>query len=406
MKRTLILFTLLFQTLVTSAGSKIIFREIGSLAQAIELAQKEDKLIFIDCSIKGCGHCKLMESTVFTHPNVAPFYNETFINIKINPDSKQWEFMKEEYPLHAYPTYLFIDKTGVLQHMRVGGCSAKALIEAGKKSLDSKANMLFYQKKIESGDHSANTLYNYFEHNKDDKRKDKLLLEFMENASSTELYSKNSWYFLTDGASCYDSIFINFILKNYEKFIPEVGEIEIVQRIEKVMSFYIWGWSKKSQKEKAVKELETKKVPYKKRVIASAFILASADNFEKKPTDKNKDALYKSVNEYSKFEHLNWNKLQSAAFAVSNTFDKHKDISLMKTAIEWADKSIASKKTLTNYYIKAKILDQLGEKEEVIKSINNAIKTALIGETYTANGISLSFLENYLKDLKKDKNAL
>ena len=242
--------------------------------------------------------------------------------------------------------------------MRVGGCSPKDIIDAGKTALDPKTNMLFYQNKLENGDNSINTISNYFKFNKYDKRKDSLQQIFLNNASDSELYSKESWNFLTESASCYDSIFIHFILKNYNQFIPQVGEIEVIQQIEKAMSFYIWRWGKESQRVKAARELKERIIPYKDRIIAAGLAKSNAEHFEKKPNNKSKDNLTKSVSEYSTFKNLNWEKLQAAAYAVSNTYGKHKDKTLMKKAIAWADKSIEANETLTNHYIKALLTDK------------------------------------------------
>ena len=61
----------------------IIFEEIG-YKEALVKAKKENKLIFIDAYTAYCQPCVMMVKNVFSLDKVADFYNEHFINLKLD----------------------------------------------------------------------------------------------------------------------------------------------------------------------------------------------------------------------------------------------------------------------------------------------------------------------------------
>lgn len=400
MKKYLIVtFSLFILLHINTYAQEIEFTSVNNIEEACSLAKKENKLLFIDCSTDWCGHCKVMEKTVFTHPEVANFYNEHFICIKVNPDKKEWESIKETYPIHAYPTYLFINDKGQLQHMKVSGTAARDFIKVGEKAL-SETNMLWYKNKMEMGDHSLTTTYGYYKSNVYDKGKEKVVNEILKNSSDDELYSKEAWSLITKGISYRDSIFNNFILKNYSKYYSAVGEKEVVDFIENELSFSVWRWGKKTQQAKAAEKLAVNVHPLAKRSVSAGLVKSFAEDFNKKPNSKNKEALIKSCADYLDYEYLNWKKLQEAARSVLNTFDKHQDYELMNKAILWIDNSIKVKLTQSNLYYKARLLEEIGKNEEAIISAKKAKETAILGKTYIANYISIDYLDKYILELR------
>ena len=56
--------------------------------EAIELAKKENKLIFLSVGYATCYWCHVMERKVFSNPEIAEMMNENFINIKIDREER------------------------------------------------------------------------------------------------------------------------------------------------------------------------------------------------------------------------------------------------------------------------------------------------------------------------------
>ncbi|MDE0468717.1 MAG: DUF255 domain-containing protein [Candidatus Poribacteria bacterium] len=56
--------------------------------EALELAKKENKLIFLSVGYSTCYWCHVMEREVFSNPEIAEMMNENFINIKIDREER------------------------------------------------------------------------------------------------------------------------------------------------------------------------------------------------------------------------------------------------------------------------------------------------------------------------------
>lgn len=100
-----------------------------SLEKAKEIADKSDKIIFIDAYTSWCGPCKKMAATSFQDENVAELFNSKYINLKIDVenDPDGTEIIKM-YKVQAYPTLLFINGRGKLVKSLVGFQTADRLV--------------------------------------------------------------------------------------------------------------------------------------------------------------------------------------------------------------------------------------------------------------------------------------
>ncbi len=100
-----------------------------SFADALKLAKKENKIIFIDAYTTWCGPCKMMSSRTFTDVSVGKYFNENFINLKIEMEKDtDGPEIARRYKVQAYPTLLFINGEGKLVHSILGFRNASAFL--------------------------------------------------------------------------------------------------------------------------------------------------------------------------------------------------------------------------------------------------------------------------------------
>ncbi len=115
-----------------SSESGIQFTSV-SFDEALKLAKKEKKNIFLDAYASWCGPCKMLKRNVFPQKEVGDFFNTNFINMAIDMEQGEGPQLARKYNVQAYPTLLFINSKGEVVGTAVGYHQAEELIAVGKK---------------------------------------------------------------------------------------------------------------------------------------------------------------------------------------------------------------------------------------------------------------------------------
>lgn len=159
--RSLLTFLLLsLFVLMRLEAQGIEFME-GDWKAALAEAKKEKKLIFVDAYASWCGPCKRMAQTVFTRKEAGAFFNEKFINFKIDMEKGEGPAFGDKYPVRAYPTLMFIDYNGELVYQKVGAQQLASLLQLGELALRKIDRSAAYANQYEQGDRSAALVYDY-----------------------------------------------------------------------------------------------------------------------------------------------------------------------------------------------------------------------------------------------------
>ncbi|MCU0404681.1 MAG: DUF255 domain-containing protein [Chitinophagaceae bacterium] len=150
------------------AGMK--FVEANSWEEVVAKAKAENKYIFLDAYTTWCGPCIMMAKKIFPLPEVGAFYNENFINLKVQLDTtskdndhvKQWykdgSMLAKKYGISAYPTYLFFSPAGEAVHRAIGSSDAQTFINKGKDALDPDKQYYRLATEFENGNRDAGFL--------------------------------------------------------------------------------------------------------------------------------------------------------------------------------------------------------------------------------------------------------
>lgn len=116
-------------------GGGITFKKM-TLDEAKEAARESGKLIFIDAYTVWCGPCKQMAATTFKEAEVGEFFNENFINIKIEMEKDaDGPAVARKYSVRAYPTLLIIDADGNLVKQTIGMQNKSRLMSFAESAL-------------------------------------------------------------------------------------------------------------------------------------------------------------------------------------------------------------------------------------------------------------------------------
>lgn len=159
MRILFILLLSIFATTLVKADGIEFFH--GTWEEALEEAQKQQKVLFVDAYAAWCGPCKRMAKNIFPLKEVGDFYNENFINVKLDYEKKEADGFRKNYTVSAFPTLYWIDFDGSVVHVTVGGQRADGLISNGKMALTKVDRTGDYEELYEKGERDPSLVYDY-----------------------------------------------------------------------------------------------------------------------------------------------------------------------------------------------------------------------------------------------------
>lgn len=246
-KRLLYLVCFLCVWGIVNAQDRSIRFEEGTFQAALEKAKQENKLLFVDCYTSWCGPCKMLARDVFTNNEVADYFNEHFISLKVDCEKGEGPEIKNRFGVSGYPTLLFINGKGEVVNKIVGASTQPHFLENVKKGLDPKNSLYAKEQKYESGYRDQAFLVDLIANYKkvrEDKKATEVSQELLKSVKGDQLLTKEMWdvvsyYFV----SPYGSEWWNFILENADKYEQLVGKEAVAKKIGETMHPYVFGYA-------------------------------------------------------------------------------------------------------------------------------------------------------------------
>ena len=134
-----ILLFIIFSFSISIHAQGIDFFE-GSWHEAIQLAKKENKPIFVDAYTLWCHPCMKLKKEIFPQKQAGDFYNGKFINLSINLESWRGLVFSLYYTVNAYPTLLFLDPDGNIIRKDIGFKNIQRMLKTGEIALEKYKN--------------------------------------------------------------------------------------------------------------------------------------------------------------------------------------------------------------------------------------------------------------------------
>jgi len=103
--------------------------------EALQKAQAENKLIFVDFYAEWCGRCKRLKENTFPDPEVGALFNEMFINLAFDIEKADGKALAEQYNVRRHPTLLFVNGKGEVVEQATGFQNTQRLIRLGQSAL-------------------------------------------------------------------------------------------------------------------------------------------------------------------------------------------------------------------------------------------------------------------------------
>lgn len=119
----------------TYLDGKMVFTKAVDLTEAIEIAEKKNKPLFVEFEADWCLPCKVLSDEVFTHQETADFFNKNFVNYKLDIETVSGANMKMLYGVNILPTLIFVDHKGRTLSRNDGSLMHDGLINLAHEAL-------------------------------------------------------------------------------------------------------------------------------------------------------------------------------------------------------------------------------------------------------------------------------
>lgn len=223
---TFILFT--FWGAVTAQGIDFFG---GTWEEAIAKAQQEEKLIFVDAYAVWCGPCKRMAHNVFTQESVGKYYNQHYINIKMDMEKAPGRAFGQLYPVSAFPTLFYLNEKGEVLKKVVGGRSVEDFLKLGESIAESYDRSGDLEVLYNNGDRSYDLVIKYIHAlNNANKSSLKISNEFLRN--NPDLSQEQRANFLYEALTAADSRIFDMFIDDRATIESIKGKDKVAQKIE------------------------------------------------------------------------------------------------------------------------------------------------------------------------------
>lgn len=204
----------------------------GTFAEAKEAAGQQGKLIFIDAYTTWCGPCKRMSAQVFTQEEVGEFYNQTFVNLKLDMEKGEGRDFQQKYRVNAFPTLLFLDPEGNVVHKLVGGMDATNFLKLGKFAASKSSVSSSLDKEYEEGRRDPAFMAEYVEAiSKGNRPVLKIVNDYL--LTQKDLKTPENLKIIFFGMTEVDSRVFNLLVENRKDIVKMFGEETVEDQIVK-----------------------------------------------------------------------------------------------------------------------------------------------------------------------------
>lgn len=379
MKYLSILISTLF--IGTSFAQGVQFESVD-FQTALSKAKKENKLVFMDAYTTWCGPCKWMNKNVFTDDSVGSYYNDKFVNVKMDMEKGEGIELAKRYEVAAYPTLLFINGDGELMHTSAGSRPAADFLDLGHAANDPNRQFTTMKKRFDSGERSSEFLKQYT---------DALTSAGMKNFDDVaQLYmdTQKDWTteenmkFLFDySEASLDSKLFKYTLDNKEAFIKFVGQDKFNQKLNYAADY---DRAKSGIAREDIEKLEMHYAKYFGPEKANNMSMISYFNqlmYSPDPVEQEK-FLAEIQLFFADRPNVGSSFYNSVAWQVYEISD---DKNVLKKAAEWTQWSIEETKNSFNTDTMAAILNKLGNKDKALAFALESIELAKVeGNDYSA----------------------
>lgn len=245
----------------------IIFED-GEFQKSLNIAKKQNKLIFLDAYTTWCGPCKMMAQQVFTLDTVGKYFNSTFVNHKMDMESGEGPKWAKNYKIEVYPTFLLINGDGELVHKITGAHRPIEFMQLIAKGNVRETSYSYLKNEYASGNRSPLFINNYVSGMVDAgeiRDAGSFIETYYNGLSKADKQSVHIWPLVQKYGASMNSPMLSSIINNKDLFNSLLSDSTFLPAIERVYVPTLYLKISKGEKnddyQKAKKDLSVVNLP-------------------------------------------------------------------------------------------------------------------------------------------------
>ncbi|PHN01315.1 thioredoxin family protein [Flavilitoribacter nigricans] len=343
--------------------------------ETLKLAKEQDKIIFVDAYTTWCGPCKVMSKNVFTQEKVGDFYNENFVNVKIDMEKGEGLLFAKAYGVRAYPTFLFIDSKGNMVHKGLGSQSADKFIQLGEAATDPDQQLGKVISQFKEGNREPAFLRKYAKSmqaaymQEEQAEAVDLYLETQDNWATAE----NAEFIIEMAGDDVNDELLQYIIEHRQELGEAVGIAEVDAKLKRAAMMELYRKHRDQLSDEATVSTVYQKVFPKAQAeqYGGEFVITNMSRG--KEADDQEKFLDAVVKHMDKYKTSDWGTLNSFAWRV---YELSEDPAVLTKAKDWAKNSVEQNSNYMNNDTLAALYLKLKDKENALKYANEAIEIA------------------------------
>ena len=359
-------FPFLLSPFFLFAQTGIRFEHEAPLADALQKAKTEGKIVFMDAYTTWCGPCKMMTARTFPDSAVGAYFNARFVNLKTDMEKGEGPSLALKYGVEYYPTLLFFNAAGQIVHKAVGFHNVEDFLKLAKTATDPNANLLALETRYRNGERSAALLRALTETKGAayDPATGQLANDYLK--TQTNLAGPENMDFIMRYVDDPFSEGFKSMQKNRKVYEAKYSQKEVKQKMDLVFEDYLQRHPNLQLGE--VQRLYGVVYPEQGERLASNYRLT----YYRQREDMKNFAL-SAVDHYTRFPSDDADELNEIAFLFAQNVS---DPAMLQQAVEWSEKSISLHESSYNQDTLARLYLQLGKKKQAAAAARRSIELA------------------------------
>ncbi|MFN8346818.1 MAG: thioredoxin family protein [Spirosomataceae bacterium] len=365
-------------------GQGIKFEE-GNLAQLLNLARQQNKLLMVEIYLNGCPHCAAL-APVLQEKKVGDFFNTAFVNAKIEANSatsKELQMQKGlTYP--EFPLFFFFDANGQLVHQAAPAERPNRtefineVIKHGNEALTPTLRTSNYASRYTKGERALDFLVNYGKYAKATKDNSRLTEIGSEIAKAftkpADLESPTGFYIISRLINDFQNPMAKHFFANlpkYKKYNNAENPKAVDDAVDGIIYTTLYGprANKLSSKEIVAMREAMIKAGTPAKVVAPRTLLKELEAYLR---EKNTPAATARLNEYRKLVPL---QFLDYSYLVRFFNEKATDNSYVPSLITWVNDGVKTFKPTDPNHTKKALADLHAEKAKAYLRVGNKVES-------------------------------